>query len=97
MTDKTTIEFLDTGTDFILRNIRMSFSDLWVPDDFGGRLRFSATLETDDKDIITKLVRRIQAMYKEAGKTVKAADVMAAGKAAKSFVRKREPDKKGLD
>ena len=97
MTDKTTIEFLPDGNDFIIRNIKMTFADLWTPDDFGGRSRFSATLETSDKEIITKLVRKIQAVFKEAGKKITAKDVLLTGKSAKTFVRARIDGKTGED
>ena len=92
MSDKTTIEFNDDTNDFIIRNIEMSWSDLWRPDE--KYERYSCTLNTSDKDVITPLVKRIQAEFSAAGKKVTAKDVVTSGIAAKSFVRLNPEDSK---
>ena len=89
MTEATTIEFLDDSSDFVIRNIKMTFSDLWTPDRKYDR--FSATLETSDKKgVVAPLVKRIHELFVEAGaKRITQKEIVQNGIAAKSFVRQR--------
>ena len=81
------IEFVEDRNDFVIRNIELTHSALWTPEDFMGRERFSATLETDNRDLIKPLVQRIGQLFADAGEKVDARAILQPGTGAKSFVR----------